>query len=119
MAFYRRDRIFDDDSPVHQFFSQYMPIVHYPGVGTVLNVPPGDTTNATALEQLRTCFVVRRYNNLMLNPVRPRVLPRGLRLGRYFANIQNEAQLEHMIVGEYPWLHASRFIRLGACACLS
>ncbi len=54
MAFYRRDRITQDGSPIREFLEEFMPTSYYPGIGTVCNVP--GTDNIIAIQTLRDVY---------------------------------------------------------------
>ena len=90
--------------------SDHLPMVHYPGVGTVCNVPPADKENATALQQLKSCFLARRYSDAMQKPARTRVLPEDCKFDWYFTNVLSEDDLARLIAQECPWLETARFV---------
>lgn len=114
MAFYRRDRIVDSESAVFQFLSDHLPMVHYPGVGTVWNVSPADRENAVALQQLKRCFLARRCADAMMKPALERVLPQDCKFDMYFEGVSDEDDIARLVTRKSPWLDASRFVQLPA-----
>jgi hypothetical protein len=112
MAFYRVDRMVESESTVAKFIEEHLPVVYYPGTGTIFNVAPQDKENAVALQQLRNCYFARRYADAMLKTANARVLPNDCQFGRYFENIRDEEDFAQLITENSSWLDSSRLIPL-------
>jgi hypothetical protein len=112
MAFYRVDRMVESESTVAEFIAEHLPMVHYPGIGTIFNVPPQDKENDVALQQLKNCYFARRYADAMQESTGPRVLPQDCQFELYFTNIRDEEDFAQLIAQNSPWLDGSRLIPL-------
>jgi hypothetical protein len=101
----------DPSSPVLKFYERHMPMVRWPGHGTVLGTPDDGVAN-NPLGQVTQSYISRIVRKLML----PRgsksesVLPNEIDFPRYFNDVETVGDLIGAFERKNPWSRADRFL---------